>query len=69
VLQRVRKQLQFPPERPFDKEDITWVKKTNSNGQLKKEVLHAIIPWNRLENFVKGESTYQDFPCTFQQKK
>jgi hypothetical protein len=69
VLQRIRKQLQFPPKRPFDKEDITWMRNTNSNGRLKKEVLHAIILWNRLEDFVEGESICQDFPCAFHQKK
>jgi hypothetical protein len=36
---------------------------------MKKEVLHAIIPWNKLEYFVEGESTGRDFPCTFLRKK
>jgi hypothetical protein len=57
VLQKVHAHVQIPPNRPFDKEDIKWVKKTNCDGQGKKEVLHAIILWNKLEDFVEGEST------------
>jgi hypothetical protein len=68
VLQKVRAHVQIPPDRPFDKEDIKWVKKTNYSGRGKKEVLHAIIPWNRLEDFVKEESTCWDFPSAFLRK-
>jgi hypothetical protein len=46
-----------------------WVKKTNWSGRGKKEVLHAVIPWNKLEDFVEGESTCRDFPCAFLRKK
>jgi hypothetical protein len=46
-----------------------WVKKTNWSGRGKKEVLHAVILWNRLEDFVEGESTCHDFPCVFLWKK
>jgi hypothetical protein len=69
VLRKVRAQFQFHPDRAFDKEDIKWVKNMNSNGRGKKEVLHAIIPWNRLEDFVEGESTSRGFPCAFLWKK
>jgi hypothetical protein len=48
VLRTLRQQVQFPPAGPFDKEDIDWVEKTNHCGSVKKEVLQAIIPWNRL---------------------
>jgi hypothetical protein len=65
----LRQEVQFPPTDPFDKEDINWVEKTNHYGSVKKEVLQAIIPWNKLEHFVEGESTCRDFPWTFLQKK
>jgi hypothetical protein len=48
----LRQEVQFPPTDPFDKEDINWVEKTNHYGSVKKEVLQAIIPWNKLEHFV-----------------
>jgi hypothetical protein len=69
VLLKVRKEVQIPPQRPFDKEDITRVKKTNFNGRVKKDVLHASIPWNMLEDFVEGESTCRIFPSAFSWKK
>jgi hypothetical protein len=69
MLRTLRQQVQFPLASLFDKEDINLVEKTNHCGSVKKEVLHAIIPWNRLEQFVEGESTCRDFPCTFLRKK
>jgi hypothetical protein len=69
LLQKLQAQVQLLVPGPFDKEDIMWVKKTNWSGRGKKEVLHAVILWNRLEDFVEGESTYCDFPCAFLRKK
>jgi hypothetical protein len=54
---------------PFDKEDIMWVKKTNRSRCGKKEVFHAVIQWNKLEDFMEGESTCRNFSCAFFRKK
>jgi hypothetical protein len=34
-----------------------------------KEVQTAIIPWERLEDFVEGEEGMRDFPYTLNRKK
>ena len=66
MLQKLREEVQISLQRPFDKEDITRVKKTNFNGScVKKDVLHASILWNMLEDFVEEESTCQNFPSAF----
>jgi hypothetical protein len=31
--------------------------------------MKAVIEWNRLQDFVDGESNSGDFPCVFNQKK
>jgi hypothetical protein len=31
--------------------------------------MKVVIPWNWLPNFVEGESSSCDFPCTFIEKK
>ena len=37
----------------------------NNGGGQKKTPFEAIIPWDRLKDFVKDESTNRDFPCIF----
>jgi hypothetical protein len=34
-----------------------------------KDVVKAVFPWDRLQDFVEGESNSTDFPCVFNQKK
>jgi hypothetical protein len=70
VLERMRARLQNPPAGPFDREDVTWRKELHSGrGGHVKEVHTAIIPWDRLEDFVEGEETMRDFPCTLNRRR
>jgi hypothetical protein len=63
-LERVQSRLQHPPPGPFDREDLKWEKSTHNGGEgLVKEVLMAIILWERLEDFVDGEESMHNFPC------
>jgi hypothetical protein len=34
-----------------------------------KDVVKAVFPWNKLQDFVEGESNSMDFPYVFNQKK
>jgi hypothetical protein len=69
-LEKVRGRLQIPPKGPFYKDDITWEKQHNSGGERNAtDVTKAIILWNMIPDFVEGESTSCDFPCTFLKKK
>jgi hypothetical protein len=70
VLEKVRGKLQLPPLGPFNRDDIVWEKQHNSGcgGQV-KDVVKAVFPWNKLQDFVEGESNSMDFPYVFNQKK
>jgi hypothetical protein len=70
LLERVRGKLQLPPSSPFNRDDIVWEKHRNSgHGGQVKEVLKVVIPWDRSQDFVDGESNSEDFPCVFNKKK
>jgi hypothetical protein len=70
LLERVHCRLQNPPAGPFDREDLRWTKQINSGrGGLGKGIYSAIIPWDRLEDFVEGEESVCDFPCILNRKK
>jgi hypothetical protein len=70
ILECVRARLQNPPAGPFDREDVTWRKELHSGrGEHVKEVHTAIILWDRLEEFVEGEKTMCDFPCTLNKRR
>ena len=65
TLEKLRARLQVPPEGPFDRTDITWEGRTNQGRGRCRDTLRAIIPWDRLGDFVAGEQSMRDFPCTF----
>jgi hypothetical protein len=81
LLERVRARLQNPGPGPFDREDLKWTKYVHSGrggvsklvhsgrGGVSKLVHTTIIRWNRLEDFVEGEETMRDFPCTLNRNK
>ena len=65
AIERLRGKLQGPPKNSFDRSDLQWEEITNcSQGQCRQTFV-AFILWNRLYNFVDGESSTRDFPCTF----
>jgi hypothetical protein len=68
VLQHVCGRLQNPAPGPFDRDNLTWTKQVHSGGGM-KPVHTAVIPWDRLEDFVEGEESMRDFPCTLNRKK
>jgi hypothetical protein len=65
TLEKLRARLQAPPEGPFDRTDITWERRTNQGRGRCRDTSKAIIPWDRLGDFVAGEQSMKDFPCTF----
>ena len=65
TLEILRSRLQVPPEGPFDRTDIIWEGRTNQGRGRCRDTSRAIIPWDRLGDFVVGEQSMRDFPCTF----
>ena len=65
TLEKLRARLQIPPPGPFDRTDISWEEKINQGRGKSRSTCTAIIPWDRLEDFVDGEQSMRDFPCTF----
>lgn len=55
----------MPPPGPFDRTDIKWDDKVNQGGGTKKTVKKATILWSRLDDFLEGEMSTRQFPCTF----
>jgi hypothetical protein len=70
VADKVHAKAQTPALGPFDRDDIIWEKHRNSgDGGQVREVHKALILWNKLQDFVDGESNSCDFPCKYNQKK
>ena len=65
TLEKLRARLQIPPDGPFDRTDIAWKGRTNNGCGRLRETFRAIIPWDGLGDFVEGEQSMRDFPCTF----
>jgi hypothetical protein len=65
TLEKLRARLQVPPDGPFDRTDITWEGRTNQGRGRCRDTSRAIIHWDRLGDFVAGEQSMRDFPCTF----
>lgn len=65
TLEKLRAKLQVPPEGHFDKTDIVWEERTNQGRGRSRDTHSAIIPWDRFSDFVVGEQSMRDFPCTF----
>lgn len=64
IMQALRAKVQVPNEGAFDRNDLKWETIQNNGGGQKRDTFEAIIPWNRLRDFVEGESMNRDFPCT-----
>jgi hypothetical protein len=57
TLENLRARLQIPPSGPFDRTDISWEEKINQGRGRSRNTCTAIIPWDRLEDFVVGEQS------------
>ena len=65
TLEKLRARLQVPPAGAFDRTDILWERRTNQGRGRCRDTFRAIIPWDRLSDFVEGEQSMRDFPYTF----
>jgi hypothetical protein len=69
-FQRIDSLLQTPNTGTFMHTDLTWeshgrMKGRRSDPRVFDTVLVAYIPWDRVEDFVKGEEARSDAPCKF----
>jgi hypothetical protein len=53
--------MQSPPPEPFQKDHITWLLHVTSRHNFYKQIEIAVIPWDRLEDFVQGEQNNPEF--------
>ena len=65
VYKRVLASVQVPPPGPFDRTDLWWEAKSNQGNGNIKDTLKATIHWDRLDDFLEGEMSTRQFPCTF----
>ena len=63
--QKVKASVQTPPAGPFSRTDLQWESKTNQGCGKRRETKKATIPWNRLDDFLEGEMSGRQHPCTF----
>lgn len=61
----LRERVQNPPPGAFSMNDLVWTNHiTQGQGKQKTSKL-AVILWDRLEDFIKGEEEHPQFPCNF----
>ena len=65
LLEEMRGVLQNPPPGPFKKEDILWRPILSQGCGHRRLNDVAVIPWERLQDFVDGENNNPEFPCRF----
>ena len=63
--QKVQNSVQTPPPGPFSRADLRWETKINVGCGKRRETQKATIPWNRLDDFLEGEMSGRQHPCTF----
>ena len=71
VLSEIENQVQVPPLGPFDHRSIQWSRSPRfqhsyHGGDTIGDM--AYIPWNRIEDFRKGEECRPDVECKFVRK-
>jgi hypothetical protein len=65
TLKNLWARLQIPSPGPFDMTNISWEDKINQGQGRSMNTCTAIFLWDRLEDFVIGEQSMRDFPCSF----
>lgn len=65
IIMTLRERLQDPPAGEFRMEDLVWTDHvTHGKGRHKASRL-AVIPWDRLQDFISGEEHHPLYPCKF----
>ena len=64
-VEQIREKVQVPTDNNLNKFDLIWKDVANSVQDLICQTKRAYIPWDRLHDFVEGESNMRDFPCSF----
>jgi hypothetical protein len=69
-FERLMNLVQRPPDGNFTNTDLSWARQTRVKGRrsdprTETTVSVAYIPWERVQNFVKGEEARSDAPCKF----
>ena len=65
VRDRVKMYVQIPPAGPFTRADLEWETKCNQGRGRRRETHKVTIPWDRLDDFLEGEMSARQHPCTF----
>jgi hypothetical protein len=55
LIKVLKETLQFPPFRPFQKNDINWFSHVTTRHGVYNHIEIVIIPWDWLEDFVQRE--------------
>ena len=61
----LRERVQNPHSGSFCMEDLVWTDHVTKNKGKSKSSKLAIIFWDRLDDFIKGEQSHPDFPCKY----
>jgi len=61
----LRERVQNPPPGAFAMDDLVWTNHVSQGQGIQKTSKLAVILWDRLEDFIKGEQQHPQFPCTF----
>ena len=62
---KVQASVQRPPPGSFSRVDLLWEVKSNVGNGKRRETQKATIPWDRLDDFLEGEMSGRQHPCTF----
>jgi hypothetical protein len=55
LIEALNETIQSPPFRRFQKDHITWLHHVTSRHSLYKQTKIVFIPWDRLQDFIKGD--------------
>ena len=61
----VERESSKSPPGAFAMDDLVWTNHITQGQGKRKSSLLAIILWDRLNDFIKGEEQYPQFPCNF----
>ena len=65
LMKALKERVQIPPSGSFCMEDLVWTNHvTSGQGRYKSSKL-AIILWDRLDDFIKGEEHHPHAPCKY----
>jgi hypothetical protein len=65
LLNRLRSIMRYPPPGPFCRADLTWEHFVTSGARHNVASEVAVVPWDRLQDFVDGEQSSKTYPCKF----